>query len=218
MNVKIFSMRLSVAVLTFMIGVAAVLGWFYYSYHPKVKVIETTIACDFPDYANRQISKSDKLFWNKEILGRFAEQPLENIPATLDESYRFTLIPTFDAPVSIRIWRANNRYFLTAKKLSGKGGFGIEKFGRLSSEKTRELDADEWFKFTSLIDNSWFWSEPSLTREGVFCDGAEWIMEGVIQERGRGKNYHEIHRIDPKPEFQETCDYLLKLSGFKTEH
>lgn len=217
---KTFSIRLAIALSTFAIGISSTIFWFYYSCQPKVQLKDTEIitACDFSDYTEHRVSESGKRFWNKEILGRFKEHPLENPPDYIDESYRFTLIPTFDAPVSIRVWRIDNQYFMTVKKLSGQGGFGIKKFGSFASEQTRTLTEDEWLKFTSLLDESWFWSESPLVNEDVVNDGEEWIMEGIKQDKGLTANYHEVHRIMPKQEFRDACNYLLKLTGLEKQY
>ena len=220
---KIFSIRLAISLLTFTIGLSSPIFWFYYSYQPKIKVIEaketdSLPACE-PEYIEYQISESDERFWNKEILGRFKEQPLATTSNSIIESYRFTLIPTFDAPVSIRVWRGNDDYFLNFKKLSGQGGFGIKKFGKLNADTTLKLNKDEWFRFTSLLRRADFWAEPPLTMEETVPDGAEWVMEGIKEgTECNGSHYHEVHRITPSKELRESCNYLLKLTGFEKQY
>ena len=123
------------------------------------------------------------------------------------------LLPTFDAPITVRIWRSGKQHFLITKRTNGLGGFGMDKFGKLSYEKTRPLTEDEWNMFIKLLDESSFWDMPSLARNIPVTDGASWFIEGV-----HNKNFHEVLRITPSKEFEEVCVYFLKLTGFEKEY
>lgn len=211
---KYISSRLFFALLTFFIGITLTTIWIFDSEIPNIPIpkSEEFRASNF-DFDSR-IPSSEKIFWEKEIFTRFKETPLEKLPESIDESYRLILIPTFDAPVIVRVWRSGDERFLIAKKLSGEGGFGIKKFGKLSYKKTQSLTEEEWNNFIKLLDQTFFWDLPPLDKkEEPVPDGATWVMEGAINN-----THHEVHRITPSNEFRESCNYLLKLSGLEIEY
>lgn len=211
---KCISLRLFLALLTFFIGISLTAYWMLDREilsvpPPKSEIIRATSFIH-----DSQIPLSEKKFWEKEVLRRFKELPLAKLPDSIDESYRLTLLPTFDAPVIVRIWRSGDDRFLVTKKLSGQGGFGIKEFGKLSYEKTQSLTEGEWITFIKFLDQAFFWDMPPIDGNQLFVeDGAEWVIEGA-----KGEMFHEVHRITPSPEFRAGCNYLLKLSRLETEY
>lgn len=210
---KRISIGLFFALFTFFVSIALTAFWIFNSKLPSVPVpkSEELRASNF--VFDSRIPSSEKIFWEKEILKRFKETPLEKLPDSIDESYRLILLPTFDAPVIVRVWRSGNKQFLIAKKLSGQGGFGLEGFGKLSYEKTQPLTEDEWITFNRLVDQAFFWDMPSLENETPVVDGAEWVIEGF-----KNGVHQEVHRTTPSKEFREACNELLKLSGLEEEY
>jgi len=211
---KYISFRLFIALLTFFVGVTLTAFWIFNNKIPNVPIpkSEELRASNFA--FDSQIPLSEKIFWEKEILKRFKETRLEKLPDSTDESYRLVLLPTFDAPVIVRVWRSGNERFLITKKLSGEGGFGLKNFGKLSYEKKRPLTEEEWVTFVELLDQAYFWDMPSLDKDDVpAVDGAEWVVEGA-----KDKMFHEVNRITPNTEFRAVCNYLLKLSGLEAEY
>lgn len=207
-------LRLILTLLTFAIGIYLSRLWVFSSKITSVPIPQSQEFYDSNFPFDSRISKNDKRFWNKEILVRFREKSLEQLPDSVDESYRLILIPTFDAPVTVRAWRFKNQYFLVAKKTNGEGGFGIESFGKVSYEKTRALTEEEWLSFIKLLDQSYFWDMPSINMNNVpEIDGATWIIEG-----NSNRKYHEVHRTISNKEFRESCAFLLKLADLENEY
>ncbi len=211
---KKISLRIFLALLTFMVGVSLTAFWLLNRKLPDVPIPEGQKLRDSNFISNSQISNPQKKFWENVLLPRFKELPLIKYSDSADETYRFILLPTFDAPIAVRVWRSGNEFFLTTKKTNGQGGFGMDEFGKLSYEKTRPLTEDEWKTFILLLDQSMFWDMPfEDTNDLAVEDGASWIMEGLSN-----KSYHVVERITPNKEFGENCIYLLELSGFETEY
>jgi hypothetical protein len=103
------------------------------------------------------------------------------------EAYRFLIVPSFDPPASIRIWREGNHSFVAIKQLTQPG---IPKYGGkdLKVNETRPLSDDEWNEFKSLVAKASFWNLPPETdRPGL--DAVLFLLEGHD-----GKNYHVIAR------------------------
>jgi hypothetical protein len=211
---KHISARLFLAVLTFFTGITLTALWMLYREVPNVPIPKSEIMRASNFGYDSQISLAGKKSWEKEILKRFKEMPLEKLLVSVDETYRLVLLPTFDAPVSIRFWRSGDEYFLVAKKLNGLGGYGESKLGKLSYEKTQPLTKSEWLNFLELLNQSLFWDMPTLDKnDEPVPDGASWVIES-----NKDGIYHEVRRITPSKEFRASCGYLLSLSGLEAEY
>lgn len=187
------------------------MAWFFYPQIPDISVPETNIGCDFVDTSKCQINDINRRFWVEKILSRFKEGHLRSY--NFEESYRLVLLPTFDKPLIIQISRLKNEKILMTKKLSGEGGFGLAKFGKLSFDKKRILSESEWNTAIKLIDEMSFFNTSSLTDEPFIFDGSLWALEGKD-----GNLYHEIQRIIPDEKFGKVCSYFLKLSEVEKEY
>jgi len=193
---------LLITLLTFFIGLLVTAVWLLNRDVPEIETPKTEITCNFPTYEPKEYSLE-----KTDVLGRFKEVSLENLPDCIDESYRLVLIPTFHSPVAIRIWRSDGKYFLVVKKLNGKGGYGM---GELSDESIRSLTEDEWLDFKSLLSQPPFWEMPTIDKnEAEPNDGATWMIEGGIR-----KKRHKVLRRTPF----KSCVYLLKLAHLETEY
>ncbi len=211
---KKISLRFFLALLTFAIGLSFTSFLLLNQKLPDVPIPESQKLRNSNFIAHSQISKAQQKYWEEVLLSRFNESPLLVLADSSDELYRFMLIPTFDAPVVVRIWRSKNEYFLTTKKTNGEGGFGMKKFGKLSYEKTRPLTEEEWNRFFNLLNEAMFWDIPySDKSDDPVRDGASWIIEGYSN-----KNYHIIDRITPSKELTKACVYLLNLSGLEANY
>lgn len=211
---KKISLRFFLASLTFAIGLLFTSFLLLNQKLPDVPIPESQKLRNSNFIAYSQISKSQQKYWDEVLLSRFNESPLLVLADSSDELYRFMLIPTFHAPVVIRIWRSKNEYFITTKKTNGEGGFGMKKFGKLSFNKTRTLTEAEWNVFLNLINEAMFWDMPySDKNDDPVLDGASWIIEGYSN-----KNHHTVDRITPSKEFGKACVYLLKLSGLEADY
>ncbi len=204
---KRIALRLAIALLTFLIGIAAVTFWIV-TRRESTKTTEKNLDC-IPIY-NPDVYVGQEQTWGAVTLARFNEMPLENLPACVDESYRLVWMPTFHSPVAVRVWRSGDKYFLVAKQLDGRGGYGI---GNLSIERTRSLTESEWMDFLNHIYPASFWGLSSTIDEPLPNDGAAWVMEGI-----RNKQYHSVKRVNPQEQFADLIKYLIKMSGLETEH
>lgn len=210
---KRVSIYLFLALLTFAIGISFAALWLFKREIPDVPAPQSQKSRNTNYSIESEIALKSKIFWDKEILGRFNEKPLRDHSDAIDETYRLVLIPTFHAPVSIRLWRKGDEKFLVVKKTSGKGGFGINNFGKQSYEKTLNLTEDEWQTFINFLDESYFWDMPEVVKEELGTDGATWIVEGL-----KDKMYHQVWRTIPDKEFRESCTYLLRLASLEKEY
>lgn len=208
---KITFFRTIVAIFTFLIGVGLTLCWIFYPQIPDIPVPVTNLGCNFSDTSKCQISKEDKKCWEAKILSKFKEKYLENYE--FEESYRLVLLPTFDKPLIIQISNFGSQKVLMIKKLSGEGGFGLEKFGKLSFERSRTLSESEWNILIRLIDEMSFFNTSPLTNEDPVPDGALWRLEGK-----KGKFTHEVQRITPDGKFRAVISQFLKIAEVEKEY
>jgi hypothetical protein len=232
---KRISLRLTIALATFFIGVGIVALWFLNRSNSVVDVAPKPHDC-FPLYIDNFIDDSDykgilthrfyttnankamKRVSDEEanaeatanLFRRFREAPLTLRAACVDESYRLTWIPTFHAPTVIRIWRSDDKYFVVTKRLNGKGGYGL---GDLEIEQTRPLTAEEWQRFKNLISLMSYWNMPSKIEEPIPHDGATWTFEGFNDDK-----FHYVFRISPSDELSQMFKKLFDLTGIETEH
>lgn len=96
------------------------------------------------------------------------------------DSYRFTWLRSFHAPVVVRIdAMPDGAMHMTAKRLSGKGGYAP---GRTAASIERDLATEESVSLRHLLEDG------ELARQlPVGCvagvDGAQWIVETSIDGR-----------------------------------
>lgn len=211
---KRISIQIICSVLTFLVGVSLTAYWIFNSSLPTVSAPESeTIRASNFGY-DTELTVSERKFWEKEIFPRFRDKPLKSYIDDFDETYRMILLPTFNKPLMIQLSRQGNEKILTIKKLSGQGGFGIKKFGKLEFEKTLPLSETQWNTFLGLLNKAYFHDLPTLDRnEEPVNDGAEWIIEGL-----QNKEFHDVHRITPNKELSELYEYLLKITGLNEEY
>jgi len=202
---KRITLRLAIAILTFLIGVV-VAAWCTVRHYGPNNLAQREADC-IPKYSPIPYSPSEK--GRGAILDRFHEMPFEELPACVDESYRLVWIPSFHAPISIRIWRSREKQFIVTKQLDGRGGYGM---GQLVFQELHSLSDDQWNEFMRLLRQSGYWDMPSVDNSPPPNDGAAWVIEGVQN----GKR-HQVNRRSPSTDFRAACIYLVKLSGLKTE-
>jgi len=206
---KRLSLRLTIALVTFFIGVGIVAFWLVNRSAPVAQTFQKTPDC-IPQY-DASVNPKDYGDTDKaNLFARFQEFPLAKQPACVDESYRLTWIPTFHAPTVIRIWRSGEKYFMVTKRLDGKGGYGL---GNFNGETVRSLTTEEWSIFVNLLNQEPFWNMPSEIKEPLPNDGAAWMFEGT-----NGRQYHFIFRIMPSDKLGDIFRSLFNLTGIETEH
>jgi hypothetical protein len=152
---------------------------------------------------------------NQNILKLFREVPVPPIDDVDAESYRLTIIPTFFSPIVIRVEKHQDKVVLTAKRLSGQGGYDP---GTLETELTRTLHSSAWNRLQDLLSKASFWDLPAFQDQfvpnekneiTVCLDGASWTLEGVREGR-----YHVVSRYCPElKRFEAIGLYLVTLSG-----
>jgi len=143
-------------------------------------------------------------YWYSRQLKAMNELPLGALENE-DESYRFLWLRTFHHPISIRVSRTGDHYFMEVKQLSGLGGYEP---GTLDVNWGCAISEDEWDLFLTHLEHSNFWLMPAQG-DVVSTDGAQWIMEGYRESR-----YHVVDRQSPAPgAYADACLYLLRQSG-----
>ncbi len=231
---KRISIRLTIALATFFIGVGIAALWFFNRSNSVVDIapkphdcyplyVDNFDASDYKGVLTRRVytinaNKATKRISDEEanaeitanLFKRFRETPLTIPAACVDESYRLTWIPTFHAPTVIRVWRSGNKYFIVIKRLNGKGGYGL---GDLETEETRSLSAEEWQSFKNLIYRASYREMTSTIEEPIPNDGATWTFEGFSD----GK-FHSVFRITPTNELSQLFRKLFDLISVKTEY
>ena len=206
---KHFTFRFIIALATFLIGIGIVAFWFLNRPLPTVSLSQNPPECASESGEEISLSRSE-IAERTKTLTLFQEVPLGKPTASVDESFRLVWFPTFDAPSVFRIWRSGENFFIVTKRLSGKGGYEL---GKLKTEHTRSLTAEEWNNFVDIINNRCFWNAPSVLKEVPVVDGAFWTFEG-----SRNKQYHFVDRISPSEQMKEIFRALFELTGVKTEY
>jgi len=154
----------------------------------------------------KQIKEND----DPQLFAAFQELPLYAMPACVDEAYSLTWIPSFHAPVVVRVWRSGNRYFMVGKSLDSKGW---SKLGNIKETNARALTPFEWRDWTDALNRASYWTMTSTAKELSPNDGAVWLIDGL-----RAKEYHWVRRRVPDEQFGELAKHLIRLSGLETAH
>ena len=227
--------RISAALLTFALGVAAAVIYRINQVTPTIPTVEPKIEVTilpFPAvcYPGRSVETNTmakswyfppKVFsendwsnqfqadWFSSHLRAMNEVPLRMWDDGLTDTYRFLWLRSFHHPVAVRIWRDGSERFISVKEMSGAGGYEP---GNLILNEQRTLTAEEWSQFKRLLDHACFWQLPTV-EETRGLDGAQWIFEGVKDGR-----YHIVNRWSPQSgSYHELCLYMLRLSGLKID-
>lgn len=121
--------------------------------------------------------------------------------------FRFTLLPSFDHPIAVRIViNQDGTGILYAKMTDGKGGYDP---GKISKTVERKINKDIVKEFLNVIESENFWQLPT-NKEVRGLDGDQWIVEGLSDG-----HYHLVDRWSPeKGSVRIIGSYFLKLSGF----
>ena len=146
-----------------------------------------------------------------EMLGKYYAAQVEPTFTCLGEDvevYRLLYIPAFESPTSIRVWREQDKYWMSIKQLN-EDWMPADGHKGLKLSTTRPLTVTEWAQFKSLLNKSDFWSLVSRDIREPGLDGVFFTLEG--KQPGR---YHVVHRWWPDDEnFFDACVYLLQISN-----
>jgi hypothetical protein len=147
--------------------------------------------------------------WYATHLRAFKEPSLRSPPKEQQELYRFTMLPTFHHPLSVRLVVApDGSATAVAKRLTGKGGYEP---GHLDFERTHPVTRKQVEQLRRSLASRAFWDLPTeLPRTAT--DGTEWIFEAF-----RGGRYHVVTRHSPEDvdPYRELCLQLLGLGQLK---
>lgn len=148
--------------------------------------------------------------WFGAALARMGEPPLPALRSNA-KVYRFTMLPTWGHPVSVRLTLQGGKATIDAKRLSGFGGYDP---GNLSDRGSIDLPQAQLEMFFERFRRLNF--EALKTQDDVLgADGSEWILERM--EEGR---YHVIVRWSPEydtakrglSDFVAVCEWLYRTS------
>lgn len=138
-----------------------------------------------------------------------SQPPRSEVPSpTL--SIRLTWLRSFHAPIIVRVDEISDGEFrLTAKRLSGKGGYGP---GGIADSRVRALTSIEAATVRrTLAATDLFAIMPVGCAGGV--DGAEWLLEARDAKR-----YHLARRWSPVGgPVREVGDLLLSFTGWSLD-
>jgi hypothetical protein len=148
--------------------------------------------------------------WFSKSLQRMGE-PSFICEAPSADTYRLLMLPTWGAPVGVRVTLLSTTADVVVKRLSGNGGYDP---GTLLAAKTSSLSVDDAARFRNTVADSAFWSIPTNDLDNLLRvrDGTEWVMEGRS-----GNRYHVVFRGSPEAgKFRELCLLLLRENPPRT--
>ncbi len=166
----------------------------------------------FPTKAKKGVSEFEADWYGKS-LSRMGEPSL--LQAASDAKnfvFRFTILPTWGNPISIRVTKEDGIYRLAARRLDGQGGYDP---GKLVEKKNITLSDPDGKLLERQISAMRFFDMSTQDKTRGF-DGDEWILEGVAD----GK-YHVVvrwcaSRYDPAKrklvQFLALCSFLYDKS------
>jgi len=189
-----------------------------YKMKKSISIILTLIAITTlagqPDYFPAGTIRDFTEEWYGKHLTAMEEPSL--YPLAKDASkeiYRFTMLPSGERPISVRIELTNDIANVTSVKLTG---FGAYEPGDIEFKETDVLDATKTADLIKKIYSLNFTSIPTLEEDwdrSMKLGGSRWIFEGV-----KDGKYHVIDRWSPEYETDkrglvqlvEVCNYLLR--------
>lgn len=150
---------------------------------------------------------ADRENWYGRHLRAMEERPLCTGGHAPPEVYRFTWIPSFHAPVAVRVERRADGYRLQARLGGGAGGYEA---GPAARDTMMTLTEAEVRDFTDQLTAARFWSLPTVDSTAIMgLDGAQWVLEGLV-----GTRYHVVDRWSPPNDaYRRLGDWLLARSG-----
>jgi hypothetical protein len=207
-HMKRICLFFAIALVSFLAGAASAELWIS-KHHSMVPPPTPSNICSpvyDPGIIARRLREDD----DPQLFTAFQEIPLYSMPDCVDEAYGLTWIPSFDAPVLVRVWRSGNRSFMIAKELDTRSWSTL---GNIKETNARSLTEFEWRDFTDLLNRASYWDLPSTVDEPLINDGAVWLVDGLSS-----KQYHWVRRRIANDQYAEICKHLIRLSGLETAH
>jgi|GEM_PF-1196044 len=141
----------------------------------------------------------------ESLLTKMREPSLFVLVKSQAEAYRFIWIRSFSPTVAVRIVRTPLSTLLVVREREGTGRYPE---GADADVEIRELTPEQWHCFEVLVASTEFWEmSPTIADGGP--DGAEWIVEGV-----RDDKYHVVKRWSPdlNDPFRRLSWYFMQLA------
>jgi hypothetical protein len=185
---KRFAFRLSVAALTFFLGISTVGIRFTRFACLKKSPSQCNYDAYFPVGAFSQ--PQGRADWFKKFYPSLMELPLSCLNEDI-ESYRLLFIPSFEGPASVRIWRQGDMKFVDPRQLHE---IEIPLYGAkdLKHTESRPITDEEWNHFQVLLNKADFWSLPTENGQPQGVEGSDLLLEGR-----RPNQYHAVDRRSP---------------------
>ena len=171
-----------------------------------------TVYFPFPKYSETQIKENKRSLdsfvytWYSKMLFALHEPVLYSYQGK-NEIYRFTLLRSFDHPITVRLQKQGDQQKLFSKMTNGAGGYEP---GQIIWDTAFDIRTAQLDTLKSLVDKADFWNSPTEVYDDGL-DGAEWILEAVNNDK-----YHWVSRWSPSASrhtnFKTICDYLLNIS------
>jgi len=176
-------------------------------YFPDRLWRQSTI-CTQPAGMKLTLMTDDRADWYWRALAGMNEPSLAD--GSGPDSWRFLWLRSFHAPIAVRIQSAaDGRLNLTAKRLSGQGGYDP---GLIAATVQRPLEPDEARRFRALAGSPRFDADgpPDCT---FGADGARWIIETRV-----GGQYHFQDEWTPQTgEVAALGRFMLDLTDWDVE-
>jgi hypothetical protein len=150
--------------------------------------------------------------WYAKQLRAMGEESLSSAAASKEfQGYRFLWLRTFHHPIAMKMRiRPDGSGQLSSIEMTGSGGYEP---GKVLTTQIVGLSNEQVSQFETLVRASDFWALPTRDPEREGDDGAQWILEGVKDQK-----YHVVDRWTPQDgKFREACLYLLNLSQIKLD-
>ncbi|WP_147445639.1 hypothetical protein [Corallococcus aberystwythensis] len=124
------------------------------------------------------------------------------------EVYRFTWMPSFHVPRSIRVEHRGNVYSLHVKE-EGKDE------GTLAIDRRILLTPTQWQALQQHLEEARFWTLDRFAspRSVVYVDGAQWLFEGGWEGRYRALDIHSPDPDGRAAPFYNLGAFLVELAG-----
>lgn len=180
--------------------ISAMVGSKLYDYIEDGCATGERIIGDKPDFIHGTGNYSDQ--WYSKQLAALGEQNLKSY----HHAYRFTYIPSFSAPFTVRIEIADEgtsdlTFTCSDDVISPNGGDIFKTFQVV-------LDNGQTNKLLAAMQDSGFWDMPTKD-ERIGLDGSEWIIEGV-----KDGTYHIVNRWTPeKGPIYDLGNTFVRLCG-----
>jgi len=165
----------------------------------------------FPPQTFASAAADFQVRWYSAEMYALGEKPLWPPSTGPGATYRLTYIPAFSGPTFITL----------SVPPDGKGQVAIKTIDGerevINTDENRSASRDQLDRFSAFLEGARYWTTPTeLPRTGL--DGAEWILEGVMNGKYRVvvRWCPDIERkSDEEIPFAKACHLLFEMAGHK---